>query len=159
MHACRHCGKPLKKEDMSPSAWRKYDYQCRPCANEYLRKSGRRARRAYRRMNDPAQRAKRLVNAAKRRAKSKGLECTLDWRDVLRVIEEGYCEVTGLPFDLSQIDDVACHPRAPSIDRIDLSKGYIPSNVKVVIWQHNMAKAYWSEELLAEYCAAYLERN
>lgn len=134
---------------MPQSRWRNRGYICRLCVAEEDRRS----------QENPEWRAKKMVRGARWRAKKKGLECSLDWRDIARVLEGGYCEVTGLPFNLDPIDDVRNHPRAPSLDRLDSAYGYIPSNVKVVIWQHNMAKGEWSEELLAEYCTALLERN
>lgn len=66
----------------------------------------------------------------------KGIEFNLDWDDFRTRIMKGYCEVSGLPFDL----DVVGTPWAPSVDRIDSSKGYTNDNVQYVCRMLNHMK-------------------
>jgi hypothetical protein len=74
-----------------------------------------------------------LMNS-KQRAKSKGLENTLTREDI--VIPE-FCPVLGIRL---HVEDRAAKYAAPSIDRIDNSKGYTPDNIVVVSVRANILK-------------------
>lgn len=84
----------------------------------------------------PRVRSIRLWNSAKSRARKSGLEVsiTTDW--VEERIQRGVCEVSGLPFVLTADRS----PFAPSLDRIDNTKGYTEDNTQVVVWMYNAAK-------------------
>lgn len=86
--------------------------------------------------NTPRIRASRLLSGAKKRSIQLGLEFDLDLEWIAERIERGFCEVTGLPFDLI----TGRSSFAPSLDRINPSKGYTKDNVKVVAWAYNAAK-------------------
>jgi hypothetical protein len=75
--------------------------------------------------------ASMAVSKARFRAKKSGREFALDdyVQEITRVIEEGRCQLTGLPFDLEGKDKRF----RPSLDRIDSDKGYTPDNVRVVL--------------------------
>ena len=92
--------------------------------------------------NTPRIRASTLVSGAKKRAEKAGLafELDLDW--VAERLNHGYCEVSGIPFNLVTGRD----PFAPSLDRTDPTKGYTKDNVKVVVWCYNSAKGIGSHE-------------
>jgi hypothetical protein len=83
-----------------------------------------------------------LVNAARQRARAFGREFDLDVDMVRQAIERGTCAVTGLPFVLlrptGSKHDKKQHPLAPSIDRVDCSRGYTHDNVRVVAWAVNI---------------------
>lgn len=122
---------------------------CKHCMQDYARKrraSGqerqvqREWRKAQRQNPDGRYRAGRLIQEAKKRA-----ECTitLDWLSTK--IASGVCEVTGLPLDLGG-HGAPARPFAPSIDRVDPTKGYTPDNVKVVVWIYNRAKGVHTHE-------------
>lgn len=87
-------------------------------------------------------RAVLLLVSCKRSARKKNLEFDLDSIDIVRRIESGRCEVTGLRFEL---DGGARNPWQPSIDRIDASRGYTRDNVRVVVWIYNAACNIWGE--------------
>ena len=85
-------------------------------------------------------RAKKLVSAAKVRAKKNNskLEITYEW--VAEKIQNGVCELTGLPFDLNSPQNTKNNPYSPSLDRIDSkNKDYTPENTRVVLSAVNMA--------------------
>lgn len=89
----------------------------------------------------PASRARSLVKNATRRNPS----CSLSTEDIKKRIGHGYCEVTGIKFDLSgghTTDDGKTTARSftPSLDRKDPTKGYTQDNVQVVVWIYNRAK-------------------
>lgn len=87
-----------------------------------------------------------LVNVARHRAKAKGVPCTLDPEDIQARIDAGHCEVTGIPFDLTK-------PRswnAPSLDRINPSEGYTPTNVRVILFSLNVMANVWGIQKVVE---------
>ena len=52
------------------------------------------------------------------------------------------CAATGIPFDLDEIGEGAGASHfAPSPDRIVPSRGYVPGNVRWVLWMVNRAKS------------------
>ncbi len=106
-----------------------------------------RRRVAYR--NTPHGRSAAILNAAKRRAvkAQRPFLLTRDW--VCARIAAGYCEATGLAFDLTPaMTRRFTRPLAPSIDRIDPSQGYTPANCRVVIYAYNVARGRWGDDVL-----------
>lgn len=74
--------------------------------------------------------ARQLVNSARNRAKKKGLDFNISEEDI--TIPK-YCPV--LKVEMKRLT-----PYAPSIDRIDSSKGYIKGNVQVISLKANKMK-------------------
>lgn len=106
---------------------------------DYRSAASRRYAERYR--NAAHVRAYALWQAAKVRASKKGLpfELTREW--VLERVAAGTCEVTGLPFAPKDRRGRERSPFSPSIDRIEASLGYVPSNCRVVLWGYNAAKS------------------
>jgi hypothetical protein len=75
-----------------------------------------------------------MLNNSKQRAKSSGLEHTLTIDDI--VIPE-YCPVLNIKLDPG---DRKRHGNAPSIDRIDNSKGYVKENIMIISNRANLLK-------------------
>lgn len=129
---------------------------CDVCGEPYTPRNGRRTCSAdCRRLRDGMRASKSavhrghlLVRAAKTRAEAKRLAFLLDASDIIRRIEAGCCEVTGIPFFLKHHTEKSTfkHPFAPSLDRIDPAKGYTPDNVQVVVWIYNAAKGQGTHE-------------
>ena len=102
---------------------------------------------------DPRQ---KMVYAARNRARINGLECAIT-KDDIEIPET--CPVLGIPLfarvgaGRSNRDQVE---NSPSLDRIDNSKGYVPSNIAVISMRANMIK---NNATLAELKAivAYIE--
>ena len=69
-----------------------------------------------------------------------GNELTPEW--ILEKLEQGVCEVTGLPFTYGV---EARNPWSPSLDRIDPSIGYTLENTRVVVWIYNAAKNVFTD--------------
>lgn len=95
-------------------------------------------------------RAKFMLSSARRRAQHIGVafDLTLPW--LLKRLEAGVCEMTGLPFDFTLTGDSRPSPRVPSLDRVKGARGYTKRNVKVVVWQLNAAKNAYGLEALDE---------
>lgn len=90
----------------------------------------------------PEGRAKLLINGARNRGKDfHGLSVAR----IADAIRAGKCEVTGVCFELGEWPDSDKNPYAPSLDRIDPSKGYSDDNVRVVIWAYNLLKGQLSD--------------
>jgi len=91
-----------------------------------------------------------LVNVAKWRAKTKGMEFDIEADDIQKRIDAGQCELTGIPFSLSE-------PRswnAPSLDRIDPDGGYTKGNVRVVLYALNVMANTWGPGKILEIASA-----
>lgn len=74
---------------------------------------------------------------AKMNARRKKIEFNITFEDIFEKIEKGYCEVTNIPFEYT---GVRYNPFAPSIDKIDPTKGYTKDNIQVVCLIYNRAK-------------------
>ena len=100
-----------------------------------------------------------LLGASKQRAKRRGLRHTLTTEWLTKAIEKGTCALTGLPFYLGPHQYKHAHPLSPSIDRIDPSRGYIPSNVQLVCAAVNAAKGEYSLDVLKMIARTFLQQN
>lgn len=100
----------------------------------------------YDKRHTPRQRARQIWRSSKVRALQAGREFSLSFSKVLAAIESGFCEATGLPFDMHHAKGRS--PFAPSLDRKDNSKGYTDGNTRVVVWALNMACGDYGEEVL-----------
>jgi len=79
-----------------------------------------------------------LLSGARKRGKRFG-DFELDRRWIDDKLSLGRCEITGICFEFSkESGDVNFF--APSIDRIDSSKGYTRANSRLVVWGYNRAK-------------------
>jgi len=95
-------------------------------------------------------RARALLKGARQRAERAGLEFTITQEWVVERIQRGACPLTGSLYDLQLAEGSRCNPNAPSLDRIDNSKGYTRENTRVITWQANVAKSEFTEEFLIQ---------
>ena len=87
----------------------------------------------------------RLYSGAKRRSVLRGCdEPKLNRRNLTEIVKLGWCQETYPPLPL--VLDNPGSPFSPSLDRIDNSKSYIDSNVRVSCVQVNMARNNFSDE-------------
>lgn len=104
-------------------------------------------------------RAKFLVKSAKEREKAKGNKVTLSVEEITKKIENGYCELTGLPFDLLPSTTHHHNPYAPSLDRIDSSnREYSPQNTRVVLTSVNAALGQYGEQVMLPILEAMVDK-
>lgn len=78
---------------------------------------------------------------ARNRAKQKGMEFDLTKEWVKARSEK--CELSGLPFRPEYDGVHGRNPFAPSVDRIDSSKGYTQDNCRVILYCLNMGLGQW----------------
>jgi hypothetical protein len=123
---------------------------------------GRAKKREYdaKRYATPEGRAVTLIAGARKRAKAKGLDFDLDVEWVADRIKRG-CAILGEPFNLTGSPPVGytAHPRAPSLDRIDSSRGYTRDNVWVICDAINRAKGSMSLLRLMGMCKKVAARE
>lgn len=121
-----------------------YENYCKDCKNTYYKKS----------YSTPKGRARMLKSNCARRSRQNGydFDLTSDW--IIQRIEEG-CVLTGVKFNL---DDVY-NPFAPSIDRIDSSKGYTKDNCRLIVTIANFAKNEWNDEALYIFAEKLLSKR
>ena len=79
--------------------------------------------------------AQKMASQARKRAKKKGLECSIVASDLLIPL---ICPVLGLEINFGR---GLFHDGSPSLDRFDNSKGYIISNVSVISNRANTIKS------------------
>lgn len=95
-------------------------------------------------------RAQRLYGNAQKRCKEQGWPPPdFSSVDIENRILSGFCEVTGIPFDLTSVQSLSVHaknPWVPSIDRIDSAKPYQKDNIQLVVFMYNVCKAEFSHK-------------
>lgn len=94
------------------------------------RKRGREYMRSYNQTHP----VKRLIYAARRRAKKQGLAFSITESDI---VIPSSCPIFGTPFTNGTRTE---RRLSASLDRIDSSKGYVPGNVMVISWRANDLK-------------------
>ena len=116
------------------------DIMPRPKYTEQQRRAAAKLRRLWekewlKKYNEHNQ-EKRLLWAARARAKRKGIECTITEADtkIPKV-----CPYLGVTLIRSLPRGSKRGPIA-TLDRIDNSKGYTPDNIEVISWQANTMK-------------------
>lgn len=91
----------------------------------------------------------KIINRCKNRAIQKNIEFNISFDKIKKALTNGFCELTKLPFDFNSTEKTQFNPYSPSIDRINNSKGYIDSNVRVVLSAVNTAlNQYGDEQML-----------
>jgi hypothetical protein len=135
-------GTPLKSgtREYHRRKWREYYARNRTrllAARAARRPTHAEQEEAYRRKAYVAHRAKLLYRGARNRAKERGIEFTISYGDV---VIPPVCPVFGEPFYLEG-RRCAQSRFAPSIDRIDRSRGYVPGNILVVSIRANQIKS------------------
>lgn len=95
---------------------------------------------------DEQQRLGRRLVAKQKNAEERGLECTLTMEDIFllgfKLLGHGTCDYTNLTFStiIAGANGDPSHPRYPTIERIDDTKGYVRGNVCVVMKRANELK-------------------
>lgn len=85
--------------------------------------------------------------ATKSSAKKRGVDFTLNEEWFSSRLNKGVCELTGLPIKSNAGSFTkARNFYSPSIDRVDNSVGYIPSNVRMVAWGVNLGKNKFADK-------------
>lgn len=112
--------------------------------------------RAKARLN-PEKLARELIVGTKRRCDIMEIPFALEVQHIEPALRAGKCCVTGVPFDLSIGRGKL--PFSPSLDRIDPALGYLPGNVRVVVWIYNLARSSWGDEPVLRMAEALSQRS
>ena len=101
----------------------------------------------------------RAIKRAETRARSRSWEFDLTevWVRDRIAKQNGRCVLTGIPFTTTP-EPGRRNPFAPSIDRVDCSRGYTKDNVRIVLLSVNIALSDWGEEHFATIAHAYVGR-
>lgn len=107
---------------------------------------------------DAAGRATYLLGAARRRARVAGRDFDLSAEWVEERIADGACSVTGMPFSLAR-GRFHKAPFAPSLDRVDCSRGYTRDNVRVTSVWWNVGRADLPDGVVREVASLIATRT
>lgn len=106
-------------------------------------------------------RIKSMLKTADRRSSKFEDECNITYEYIDELFNKcnDECMVSGLSFNYLPVDGMKCNPYAPSLDRIDSTKGYVVGNVRLVCWQINLMKGEITDDELKKFCQAILDRG
>lgn len=100
--------------------------------------------------------ATRLIKRAERNAKKRGIKFDLTQADILPMLRVGSCPLSGHKFRYTY---GGYDPYAPSLDRIDSDKGYVPGNVRIVCFLLNVGMNQFGFDVAADLWDAVLARR
>lgn len=107
----------------------------------------------------PEWRLKHLVSAARNRSKVKNVPFDIDNDYIyeLYLENDGLCALTGQELDFTSWGQKGqVNPRAPSIDRIIPSLGYVRGNVRIITYHMNIALSEFGIEEFEVLLKSYL---
>lgn len=173
MNSCLYCGMPVKqKVCMSNSCRNAYKKQHYHDNIEHYRELKRKEYlKNYTGRKKKSQTKSReryynnfinttLVNV-KSRAKQYSLDFNLDKDFIctLYELQNKKCALTGLDFQFKQVGYNKRRPFAPSLDRIDCTKGYTQDNVRFVCSVVNIALCDFGDQIFDQMCEAYVNKK
>jgi hypothetical protein len=93
---------------------------------------------------------KLVFHNAKKNAKMRDKPFEITFKEFFKLVEKsgGCCELSGIPFSPKKVGNSFRRPFAPSLDRIDCSKGYCITNCRLVCIAVNVALNEWGAEVL-----------
>lgn len=105
-------------------------------------------------------RATHMLNNARQRAKRLKVEYALTSDFLVKKLEAGTCEVTGIPFEFKAGAGKGhrTNPFSPSLDRIRQNGGYTPDNIRVVVWVYNRARGAFPDDAFRHFVLQFAER-
>ena len=92
-----------------------------------------------------------IVVRSRGRAKRARMEHTVDVPQLRQLWDEqgARCAVSGVAFSDERVPAAfVSRPFAPSLDRIDCSRGYVPDNVRLVCTVANFALGQWGDSIV-----------
>lgn len=144
---CKHCASARKKRYRKSTTVKERE----KARNRAYRKANPDKQKRYKSRSYNKNRAAALCTSARRRAQLKRVPFALEVADIQRRLAVGYCELTGIKFDLTSRRS----PFSPSLDRRTPAKGYTTENVRVICWGLNVALHTWGEEPLLKILCAW----
>ena len=109
-------------------------------------------------LNDKSSWIYTTLNGIRKRSKDSGRACELTPAQVYSMMlrSKGRCEVTGLRFDITPGEGGRRRPFFHSIDREDSSKGYTPSNCRLICVAVNVGMQDWGESVFERLALGYV---
>jgi hypothetical protein len=161
--SCQHCGSEFTVSAVKKKG-RKRKYCSHSCAVKYYGKKIRSnsERTAWVASYYQQYPAKRFAAAVKRSAKLRNLSFDLSEAWFKERLDKGTCEVSGLPIRIKLYKQKDVGKRnfySPSVDRIDNSIGYIPSNCRLVCWGYNIGKYSYTDRDLSALSVALIMQS
>lgn len=105
----------------------------------------------------PSYRATVMLTQARRAAAKKGLPCTLTKEWIQDRLENGVCEVSGVPFDFGETSLKHRNKYGPSLDRQSSNLGYTVENTRMVVWIFNLWKSTYTDDEVYEFARKLLK--
>lgn len=102
--------------------------------------------------------AEKLLRASRSTAKTRKYEHDLTLEFIEGLLVPMTCSATGLKLEWTGPTRPE-NPMAPSLDRIDSTKGYLRSNVRVVCWIFNQMKSKYTDEEFARIARAFVKHR
>lgn len=101
----------------------------------------------------------RALRYARKRSDVEDRARMITFKECMNLLKEqnGRCNLTDLEFNNINRNPTArvlAFPWRPSLDRIDNSRGYVKSNVRLVAQCVNFARGEWPDDVFFEMCAA-----
>jgi hypothetical protein len=106
-------------------------------------------------------RAARLLASSRAKSRQNNLDNDLDAAWIIERINNG-CAQTGVAFNLHHKGGQGFHrvaDNAPSLDRIDPTRGYTKDNVQVVTWIYNRAKLQSTDAAVLDFARALVRAH
>lgn len=156
---CLLCGDGARERAVRESR-KRYSRKYRAENPDKARSESRKSKAKQYYSDDPYTVLKYLLGYCKGRAKSRSYEFDLDAEFLFELYnqQDGKCAVTGLPF-IFEKSDFEKRPFAPSIDRINCSKGYTKNNVRLVCGAVNIALNEYGDAVFDKICNAYINNK
>jgi hypothetical protein len=116
------------------------------------------ALRVGKRAGDIGRALVQCLRGAKGRGRLAGREfaLTLDWAIAEVERAEFKCALSGIDFYTKHDAQSFRNPFAPSIDRINAAKGYVPDNCRIVVVALNIGISDWGEAVFEKIARGYL---
>jgi hypothetical protein len=123
---------------------------------QYLKRRKEWSKSEYGRLYD-------IYRAAKERSSKKKLPFDITFDDVIKMFndQQGYCSLSGMKLVTNETRESGSnfYPYAPSIDKLDPSKGYVLGNIRIVAVIVNLALNSFGDTVFDEMCKAYIEKQ
>lgn len=127
---------------------------------DYYNKNNKKMNRTAKKWRITNGRYKIMHLAAQSRARKKNIQYELnpEMIEICIMFQQNKCAITGIEFNHNIDENYNCRPFAPSIDRIENSKGYVLDNIQIVCNMVNKAKNIYKMEIFDEMCRKRMEK-
>jgi hypothetical protein len=133
LKTCTGCHRELPLDKFFVKSSGAVTSRCYPCASDRNRKRDAESVESY---------LKTIATAIRYRAKQKGVDCTLDWAQLLDIWREqdGICALSGLPLTHHRQGPESRSHFNASVDRVVMDGPYSKDNVMLVCTKVNMMR-------------------